>query len=67
MADTVRLQREGCDRCGAGALWDVELPSGNHLRFCGHHLNEHIGRFENEGYPIVALQNGQPAHSRPLF
>jgi hypothetical protein len=27
----------GCDRCCAGAMYVVLLPSGRQLTFCGHH------------------------------
>jgi hypothetical protein len=27
----------GCDRCCAGAVYVILLPSGGQLTFCGHH------------------------------
>jgi len=30
-----------CDRCCAGAMYVVLLPSGRQLMFCGHHTREY--------------------------
>lgn len=67
MADQQRQLRAGCERCGAGALHQVTLPSGALLRFCGHHYHEHEDTFAELGYTVVPLSGGQPAESHPLF
>jgi uncharacterized protein (DUF983 family) len=67
VADQQRQLRQGCERCGAGAVQQVTLPSGADLRFCGHHYNEHKDAFAALGYTVVALSGGKPAESHPLF
>jgi hypothetical protein len=32
---------ERCDRCGAQAYLQLELPAGGELLFCAHHAHEH--------------------------
>jgi hypothetical protein len=67
VADQQRQLRQGCERCGAGALHQVQLPSGALLRFCGHHYNEHRDKFAALGYTVVPLSGDKPAESHPLF
>ena len=33
-----------CDKCNAKAKALVQMPSGNELVFCQHHINEHGGK-----------------------
>jgi hypothetical protein len=42
LAPLTRLDR--CDRCSAGALVRVTLPTGGELQFCGHHARKHAAK-----------------------
>ena len=44
-----------CDRCGALAIQEAQLPSGSTLDFCQHHFNDHQAKLIDIGAKITEL------------